>query len=530
MSEFRQSTHEGSEGLAFDEMYDVVVVGFGLAGGMAAIEAHDAGSRVLLLEKAPDPGGISICAGGGVRVAFDREAALAYMNATSAGDVPAPVIEMMVDGMMSLEPVFEKLAAVNGAEIVIRKRGGNYPFPGHDTLGMLEVKSIPNFDPLKEYPFVRGRALGPILFKLVHDNVRSRKIEVRLESAVRRVVAAPDGSARGVVVDIAGKARRIGARRGVILACGGFEADPKMQSKYWQIRPVQSAANKTNTGDGIRMAQALGADLWHMWHFHGSYGYRHTDPAYPYLLRIKRLPDWTPTVDTPDVPMAWIVIDRGGRRFMNEYHPYSQDTGNRALDVYDPVTQSFPYVPAFLVVDDDGRKMYPLGQAVSNDRTIKPYTWSQDNFQEVENGILAKADSVEELAAVLGADVQTVKETLERWNKGCEAGQDADYGRPATTMVPVRKPPFFVARIWPLVNNTQGGPVHDERQRVLNTFGEPISRLYVAGELGSVWSFLYLSGGNISECFITGRIAGTEAAGLPAWDEQPASGAYAGAA
>ena len=74
------------------------------------------------------------------------------------------------------------------------------------------------------------------------------------------------------------------------------------------------------------------------------------------------------------------------------------------------------------------------------------------------------------------------------------------------------EPPWHVARVWPIVSNTQGGPVHDHAQRVLDPYGEPIPRLYAAGELGSVFGRLYLSGGNLAECFIGGRIAGCEAA------------------
>ena len=79
-------------------------------------------------------------------------------------------------------------------------------------------------------------------------------------------------------------------------------------------------------------------------------------------------------------------------------------------------------------------------------------------------------------------------------------------------MIPVAKPPFFWGEVWPVVSNTQGGPAHDERQRVLDAFGEPIPGLYAAGELGSVFGHLYMSGGNLAECFIGGRIAGREAA------------------
>lgn len=73
-------------------------------------------------------------------------------------------------------------------------------------------------------------------------------------------------------------------------------------------------------------------------------------------------------------------------------------------------------------------------------------------------------------------------------------------------------PPFIAAPVWPIVSNTQGGPVHYVRQRVLHVTGRPIAGLYAAGELGSVSGHLYLSGGNIAECFVGGAIAGREAA------------------
>ena len=115
-------------------------------------------------------------------------------------------------------------------------------------------------------------------------------------------------------------------------------------------------------------------------------------------------------------------------------------------------------------------------------------------------------------------DETTLQATLDRWNAQCERGADDDYGRLAATMTPIRKPPFYFGEVWPIVSNTQGGPVHDRRQRVLNPFGEPIPRLFEAGELGSIWGHLYLCGGNLSECLITGRIAGSEATALAPWD------------
>lgn len=501
----------------FDEVWDVLVVGFGFAGGASAIAAHDAGARVLLIEKQPDPGGISICAGGGIRTIAEPAGARAYLRETVGPDVPDEVLDAVAQGMAGLEDYFRDLAKANGAEIAVHRRPANYPFPGYDAFGTVEVLSIPGFDPRAEYPQVRGRLRGPNVFKLVHDNVRARGIDVRLNTAAEKLILGRDGEVLGAEIVQEGTRKRIAARRGVILASGGFEASPELQRKYWQIRPVLPVATRGNTGDGIRMAQAAGADLWHMWHFHGSYGFRHPDPAYPYGLRVKKVPDWTPGLKEPDVRMSWIVLDRQGRRFMNEYQPYLQDTGHRPLDQYDAQTQRFPRIPAFLVIDEEGRKLYPLGQTVLNDRTVEPYEWSDDNLKEVGNGLLKRADSVEELAALIGADVATLTDSLARWNASVAGGEDRDHARPSGSLFPVTNPPFYVGELWPVVSNTQGGPAHDARQRVVNAHGAPIPRLYEAGELGSIWGFLYLGAGNLAECFVTGQIAGRDAAQQSPW-------------
>src|SRR5258708_2464690 len=100
---------------AWDEAVDVVVVGFGFAGGVAAIEAADAGASVLLIEKMPDPGGISVCSMGGVRLARDAGQALAYLKATNADTTPDPVLEVLARGMTTAADQVKKLASVCGA-------------------------------------------------------------------------------------------------------------------------------------------------------------------------------------------------------------------------------------------------------------------------------------------------------------------------------------------------------------------------------------------------------------------------------
>ncbi len=491
-----------------DASWDVVVVGCGYAGAVAAIAAHDAGARVVVVEKQAAPGGISICSAGGVRIAFDAKLALEYLEATNGDTTPRAVLKTLAEGMTTLPAYIEDLAVASRARVGLRKAPGNYPLPGGDAFGFVTIDEAPGFDPGIEYPHVKGSPAGARLFKVVHDNLMRRGIPVRTRWAARRLLRDAAGKVCGID---AGAGDSLEARA-VVLACGGFEGSPELQRQFWPEKPVLSAAFRGNTGDGIRMAQSVGASLWHMWHYHGSYGFRHPDASYPFGIRTKRLPDWVPGgTERSDVRMPWILLDRGGRRFMNEYEPYLQDTGHRPLARFAPESQDFPRLPAWFVADEVGRKLYPFGRPTYNEPGLE-LDWSDDNLAEVEAGILKKAKDVEELARGLSLPVERVERTLSRWNRSCEDAVDAELGRPGSSMMAIRTAPFYYAPMWPIVSNTQGGPVHDECQRVLDAYGEPIPGLYAAGELGSVFGHLYLSGGNLAECFVGGRIAGREAA------------------
>lgn len=490
-----------------EETYDVIVVGFGFAGGMAAIAAHDAGARVLILEKREAPGGISVCSAGGVRCSDDPEAALRYLEATNGGKTPRDVLKALADGMPGIPALVHELAGRVGARAEVRPARGNYPFPGTECFAFANVVEIPGFEPAKDYPQVRGSAAGARLFRVVEKNVALRSIETRLETPATRLLTTDDGVA-GVLT----AGGRIGARGGVVLATGGFEGSRALQEQFWSNAQVLSAAVRSNTGDGMIMAQGAGAALWHMWHYHGSYGFRHPDPAYPFGVRLKRLPDWLPgTAFREDVAMSWILVDGRGRRFMNEYEPYMQDTGHRAFEEMDFTTQKPAHVPALLIVDAQGRARYPLSAPTWNDPDVAS-RFGDTTPRGMDQDILREFATLDALASAFGVDPAGLRATVDAWNAQCGTAEPDPFGRPAESRMPILSPPFSAAPVWPIVSNTQGGPVHDARQRVIDAYGSPIPGLYECGEIGSVFGHVYLSGGNLAESFVGGGIAGREAA------------------
>jgi succinate dehydrogenase/fumarate reductase flavoprotein subunit len=371
----------------FDLETDIIVAGYGFAGAVAAIEAADAGARVIVLEKMPDTGGISICSAGSARTAHDAGEAFKYLQATNAGRTPDAVLEVLADGMAGIGAYMSKLAGDVGytvSDSANRQRSGaNYPLPGWQTFYHTLLDDIPGFDAEKTYPHVAGLAGGRRLFHMLEANIAKRDIDVRLDSPVLKLITeGPAGAAKviGAEAMIDGKPTRLKALKGVILATDGFECNEDMKSQFWQMTPVLPAMGRQNTGDGIRMAQSLGARLWHMWHFHGAYGFKDPSGDFPYGIRLKRLPDWVPSDDErARARMVWILVDQNGRRFMNENPPYTQDTTARNFEHFDTVTQTFPRIPAYLICDEEGRKSYRLADPCYNERGIG-FKWSEDNL------------------------------------------------------------------------------------------------------------------------------------------------------
>ena len=182
---------------------DVVVIGYGYAGAVAALEAKDSGADVLVIEKMPDPGGISITSGGNVRTIEDVEQGFQYLQATCAGTTPDSVLKALAAGMPQMPAYFEKLCRVNGASTNNRRADGNYPFPGTKTWGYISIKEIPDFDAAKTYPFISSyvpihRAAGVRLFKVLEDNIKARQVRVRLATPAIRLIQGQGREIRGV--------------------------------------------------------------------------------------------------------------------------------------------------------------------------------------------------------------------------------------------------------------------------------------------------------------------------------------------
>jgi succinate dehydrogenase/fumarate reductase flavoprotein subunit len=354
------------------------------------------------------------------------------------------------------------------------------------------------------------------------DNMNQREIPVKYDTAAKNLILNNDGKIVGVAAECGGKSLNLKARQAVILACGGFEFDKWAKLQFLEAKPFYAMGSTSSTGDGLRMAQAVGARMWHMWHTHNSYGFKYKE--FPMAFRhcfggslathggqkkIQRMP--------------WIVIDKFGKRFMNEFHPAPQDTGARPLSYFDPDLPGFPRIPCYLIFDDNGRQLRPFGVPLGFPEDFpngERYKWSRDNSAEIEKGWIIQGASIKELAQRIKnlpnndnrISSSLLKQTISKWNKIVDSGVDDDFKRNPGTMMPINTPPYYAMEAWPVITNTQGGPEHNINRQVLDAWGNPIPRLYTAGELGSFFGHLYELSGNIGECFLSGRIAAKNAA------------------
>ncbi|MFM9969152.1 MAG: FAD-dependent oxidoreductase [Burkholderiales bacterium] len=494
--------------------YDVVVVGSGCAGCMAAIAAADAGASVLLVEKSPHIGGTSMLSSGFARVASDAADAADYLDHTSGHRVNRKLAEALAQGMTEVPRLLQELAARANAKVSVRfgaQQAVNetedlYDWPGRDSLGWAGIESVDGFD---HYPWVTGGSKGQLLIRVLERNIEERGLEICFDTPATRLLCSEESNrmrqVTGVMVRHNGRETAIQAKGGVVLATGGFEFNQKMLRDYLEIPVLLPMGHAGNTGDGINMSIEAGAALWHMWHVHGSYGYKL--PNLPVAVR-----NPLGGARNPGRPLAWILVDQQGNRFTNELPRAPQDTLSRPLGRLNEETGRHDRIPAWMIFDESARQRGPIGRPVASQAEHR-YEWSKDNSAEIKKGWIKQASTVDALAKLMGVDASLLVRTVDTWNRDVAAGEDTRHGRPAASMVAIDAPPFYAIEVWPVVSNTQGGPVHDEAQRVLDTHGQPIPGLYAAGELGSYFGHIYLLGGNITEGLAGGHLAAQGAAG-----------------
>ena len=236
----------------WDHEADVIVLGLGAAGCAAAIAAHEDGARVLVLEKMPGglDGGNTRISGGAWFDNRDPENGAVYLRAL-CGDFPVP--EAVIEA-------WSRETAANAAWV--ESLGARVAHHGEY---LPEYPELPGSSAYGGYFGVNGELGQGLLFGVLRGAVEKRGIRILHDCPGRELLReAPGGRICGVRAESQGSAVRVAARRGVILATGGFENNPEMVRDYLRLADASIWGSAASTGDGIQMAQQVGADLWHM--------------------------------------------------------------------------------------------------------------------------------------------------------------------------------------------------------------------------------------------------------------------------
>lgn len=482
---------------------DVIVVGYGAAGAAAALTAHDQGAETIILEKMQQPGGNSLVSS--ANMVFPQNTAVAdkfadYLNEVNFGTTERELVDTFVQGLLENPAWLESLGGE--LEIYDFKQDPslsyyipNLTFPGLPSAQGLELVT----KHLKQTETCPEPTGGNRIWKLLDRNVRSRGIKIMVSTPVKELVKNSRGEIIGVVANCEGKEIFLAARKGVIMTCGGFENDRKMKLDNLIPNEIGLLGSPGNTGDGIKMVQKVGAALWHMNAEASVLGFKPKEFDTGFAIAIRK--------------PGFIYVDRYGNRFLDETR-LEAHCACESTSEFDQRTYTYSRLPCYAIVDEENARGKALCLSIfSYNVVVRDYKWSQDNSSEIEKGWIVKADTVSELSKLLLLDETALQFTIGKYNHFCRQGVDSDFGRAADTLKAI-EPPYYAIQLMPLLYNTQGGPRRDKEARVLNPDGNPIPRLYAAGEFGSIWGFRYQTSTNYSEALVFGRIAGRNAAGL----------------
>jgi succinate dehydrogenase/fumarate reductase flavoprotein subunit len=482
----------------WDVEADVVVVGFGAAGVAAAVTAHDLGAKVVILEKAPEgqEGGNTRVAGQGYLNTSSAELAAAYLNALCGPyTVPEAMVQVWAEEMCQNNNWLESV-------------GGDPQEHQHPPVG-IEFPDLPGSDCV--HKFHDGPTYGySYTWKRFESLVKQRPIPILYETPGKELIQDGTSEILGVRAQRRDEAVQVKANRGVVLTCGGFENNQEMIRNYLPGIPYcYTSGSPYNEGDGITMAMSVGADLWHMNNYAGpSMALKVPEVRTSFSMQALHFSKQTPG--------GMIVVGPDGRRFCDEKFKTRHGKvpmNGRWLPLSTPC-------PMFMIFDHvlfAAGPLYDKHPSHGWTQIIERYDWSDDNRTELAKGWVKTADTVAELAATIELDPAALVDTVERWNRDCDAKHDAQFGR-TLMLSPIAAGPFYALELSPSMLNTQGGPRRNEKGQIVRPDGTAIPRLYSAGELGSIYSYLYQGTGNIGECLAFGRISGRNAAGETPWD------------
>jgi 3-oxosteroid 1-dehydrogenase len=560
------TTEPTAEPHAFAQ-FDIVVVGSGAAGMTAALTAAHRGATVVVLEKTGAFGGSTARSGGGIwapgnavlrqaGVADTPADARAYLAFVTGDDAPAELrgallehCPAMLDLVLAMTPL--RFAWVPGyADYYPEAPGGRacgrsiepVPLDGRvlgPELSRLNKPYLPVPDGVAvtqaDYRWLtlgprhpravlagakvagrlaRRRLLGQRMLSLgqalaagLRSGLAAAGVPVWLDTPLTGLVIT-DGRVTGVRVVSDGRPTVIGARRGVLIATGGFERNEEMRRRY-QRSPIGTdwtTGAAGNTGDGITAGQELGAatglmdDAW--------WGPSIALPGGPYFCLAER-----------SLP-GCVLVNGAGQRFVNESAPYV----DAVHAMYEGNTADNPHIPSWLVFDQRYRDTYVF--AGLPPRLPLPRRWHAA-------GAVFRAPDLAGLADAIGVDSAALAKTVARFNEFARAGHDEEFGRgdsaydryygdprcrPNPNLAPLARAPFYAAKIVPGDLGTKGGLRTDERARVLREDGSVIPGLYAAGNASaSVMGHSYAgAGATIGPAMTFGYIAALDLVAGPA--------------
>ncbi len=458
--------------IGWQEEADVVVIGGGLAGYCAAHAAAREGAEVLLLEKQSEIGGSTVLSGGFLAFAgtdLQKAAGIEDSNELLVNDL------RNAGGRENDERLLN-VYAQHQLDAYGWLKSIGVTFKG---VQLSSAQSVP-----------RAHATDPqVLMKLVSDRAHGTgRVRTLFNAPAERLIRTRRGDpVIGVFAGLAGKRQAFRARRGVVLAAGGFSRNAEMLRNF---APGQAKAvnygGAGNTGDGIKMAWALGAGFRDVGYIKGTFGFHPNSRNEPGR-------DWTKLF----VYRGAIAVNKHGRRYVDESLSYKL-LGDAVLRQPDAI--------AYQIFDQE-----IMDQAADG---VPPFDFRSAG----RRGLLLQADSVEALAAKIGVDAATLVSTVKRYNGFVANGRDEDFGRAGLStgygkLVKIERPPFYAYPSTSGLIATYCGLTVDPATRVIDVFGEPIERLFAAGELmGGFHGVAYMTGSSLGKCVIFGRIAGRRAA------------------